>query len=77
MHGPLKAPVGNPQVLQDLVRAIRNSRAEYGVDLGMRIPATLVIENDALRWVPPTCCPVSHPSRDEIESKNLSADSSP
>lgn len=37
------------QVLQDLVRGIRNSRAEYGVDLGMRIPATLVIEDDALR----------------------------
>ncbi|KAK9846098.1 hypothetical protein WJX84_007187, partial [Apatococcus fuscideae] len=37
------------KVLQDLVRGIRNSRAEYGVDLGMRIPATLVIEDDALR----------------------------
>lgn len=37
------------QVLQDLVRGIRNSRAEYGVDLRMRIPATLVIEDDALR----------------------------
>jgi len=35
--------------LQDGVRAIRNARAEYGVDLGKRVPATLVVADAALR----------------------------
>lgn len=37
------------QMLQATVRAIRNARAEYGVDLGRRIPATVLIADTALR----------------------------
>jgi valyl-tRNA synthetase len=35
--------------LQDAVRAIRNARAEYGVDLGKRVPATLEVSDARLR----------------------------
>lgn len=37
------------EMLQATVRAIRNARAEYGVDLGRRIPATVLIADTALR----------------------------
>ena len=35
--------------LQDAVRAIRNARAEYGVDLGKRVPAALEVADAKLR----------------------------
>ena len=35
--------------LQSLVRLVRNARAEYNVDLGKKIPATLTIADDGLR----------------------------
>lgn len=37
------------QALQDTVRAVRNARAEYGVDLGRRIPATILVADSSLR----------------------------
>ena len=37
-------------VLQAIVRAVRNARAEYGVELGRKIAATVLIRGDeALR----------------------------
>jgi hypothetical protein len=38
-----------PQALQAAVSAVRNARAEYGVELGRRIPATLVVAEPGLR----------------------------
>ncbi|KAK9814981.1 hypothetical protein WJX73_003862 [Symbiochloris irregularis] len=37
------------QALQGIVRSIRNARAEYGVDLGRRIPATILVADSQLR----------------------------
>lgn len=37
------------QALQEVVSAIRNARAEYGVELGRRIPAQLMIADEELR----------------------------
>lgn len=38
------------EALQAVVRAIRNARAEYGVELGRKIPATVCVSNSALRY---------------------------
>ena len=37
------------QALQDLVRGVRNSRADYGVELGRKIAATLHVQDVNLR----------------------------
>ena len=37
------------QALQAAVSAVRNARAEYGVELGRRIPATLLVADPTLR----------------------------
>ena len=37
------------QALQAAVSAVRNARAEYGVELGRRVPATLHVAESALR----------------------------
>ena len=36
------------QALQEVVSAIRNARAEYGVELGRKIPAQIVIADKEL-----------------------------
>ena len=36
------------QALQEIVSAIRNARAEYGVELGRKIPAQVVIVDEEL-----------------------------
>ena len=38
------------QALQDLVRGVRNSRADYGVELGRKIAATLHVQDATLRF---------------------------
>lgn len=42
------------EALQAVVRSIRNARAEYGVELGRKIPATICVEADSTRynWMP-------------------------
>ena len=37
------------QALQTTVRSIRNARAEYGVELGRKIPATILVTDESLR----------------------------
>ena len=39
------------QDLQSVVRSIRNARAEYGVELGRKIPATICVAADSTRCV--------------------------
>lgn len=38
------------EALQAVTRAIRNARAEYGVELGRKIPATVCASDEALRY---------------------------
>ena len=40
------------QALQKTVRSIRNARAEYGVELGRKIPATVLAADPELRSAP-------------------------
>ena len=48
------------QALQEIVSAIRNARAEYGVELGRKIPAQILIADEklsaALRAEMPVLC---------------------
>lgn len=44
-----KAAVEHFEALQAVTRAIRNARAEYGVELGRKIPATVCASNSSLR----------------------------
>ena len=44
-----KAAVEQFEALQAVTRAIRNARAEYGVELGRKIPATICVSNSNLR----------------------------
>ena len=37
------------EALQSVVKAIRNARAEYGVELGRKIPATICVAADSTR----------------------------
>lgn len=37
------------EALQAVVKSIRNARAEYGVELGRKIPATICIAADSIR----------------------------
>ena len=37
------------EALQAVVRSIRNARAEYGVELGRKIPATVCVAADSTR----------------------------
>lgn len=37
------------EALQAVVRSIRNARAEYGVELGRKIPATICVAADSTR----------------------------
>lgn len=37
------------RALQAIVRSVRNARAEYGVELGKKVPATVMVEDEALR----------------------------
>lgn len=39
------------EALQSVVRSIRNARAEYGVELGRKIPATICVAADNTRCV--------------------------
>ena len=45
----LNGIVRGAQALQAAVSAVRNARAEYGVELGRRVPATLHVAEPALR----------------------------
>ena len=48
--GPVdKAAVEQFEALQAVVRAIRNARAEYGVELSRKIPATICASNSDVR----------------------------
>ena len=40
------------KALQDVVRAVRNTRADYNVELGRRIPATIHVSDANLRSEP-------------------------
>ncbi len=43
------AAVQQFEALQAVVRSIRNARAEYGVELGRKIPATICVAADSTR----------------------------
>lgn len=48
--GPVdKEAIEQFEALQAVTRAIRNARAEYGVELGRKIPATVCASDEALR----------------------------
>jgi valyl-tRNA synthetase len=47
-HGAYLGPPGS-QALQAAVTSVRNARAEYGVELGRKIPASFRIQADDLR----------------------------
>jgi hypothetical protein len=42
---------GGLQVLKGCIRSLRNARAEYNVEPGRKIGATLVVEDEATRKV--------------------------
>ena len=49
--GPVdKEAIEQFEALQAVTRAIRNARAEYGVELGRKIPATVCVSDEALRY---------------------------
>ena len=49
-NGPVDSnAVQQFEALQSVVRAIRNARAEYGVELGRKIPATIRVAADSTR----------------------------
>jgi valyl-tRNA synthetase len=43
------AAVQQFEALQAVVRSVRNARAEYGVELGRKIPATICVAADSTR----------------------------
>ena len=49
-HGAIDSEaVQHFEALQAVVRSIRNARAEYGVELGRKIPATICVATDSIR----------------------------
>ena len=51
-------PAGVFQALQEVVSAVRNARAEYGVELGRKIPAQLIVAEAGLSSALQTEMPV-------------------
>lgn len=52
-------------VFKEIVRSVRNARAEYNVDLGKKIPATIVVPSEAKR--------MQDMVKDELDALNLLA----
>lgn len=55
-----KEALAHFEALQAVTRAIRNARAEYGVELGRKIPATVCVSNSTLRYVATTLHACGH-----------------
>jgi hypothetical protein len=65
-----RRPAGVFQALQEVVSAVRNARAEYGVELGRRIPAQLIVAeaglSSALQTEMPVLCSLAKLDEAEV-----------
>ena len=68
------------QALQEIVSSIRNARAEYGVELGRKIPAQIIIADEelsaALQAEMPVLCSLGKLDETQVYLSSLSFSSS-